>query len=152
MTDITIYHNPACGTSRTVLALIRQSGVEPEVIEYLVTPPSRVTLEGIIAAIGAPVRDLLRQKGTPYDELGLGEPRWTDAQLIDAMLLHPMLINRPIVITPRGTRLCRPSETVLDLLPKPPAGAFVKHDGDAVPDAESRRLRAALARGRARFL
>ena len=117
MTDITIYHNPACGTSRNVLALIRNSGAEPTVVEYLKTPPDRATLERLIAAIGSPVRDVMRQKGTPFDELGLSDPTWTDAQLIDFMLQHPILINRPIVVTPLGTRLCRPSEAVLDILP-----------------------------------
>ncbi len=140
MTDITIYHNPACGTSRNVLALIRNSGEEPEVIEYLKNPPDRATLEGLIAAMGVPVRDVLRQKGTPYDELGLGDPQWTDAQLIDFMLQHPILINRPIVVTPLGTRLCRPSEAVLDLLPQPQQGAFAKEDGEAVVDAKGQRV------------
>ena len=140
MTDITIYHNPACGTSRNVLALIRNSGEEPAVIEYLKNPPDRSTLEGLIAAMGVPVRDVLRQKGTPYDELGLGDPQWTDAQLIDFMLQHPILINRPIVVTPLGTRLCRPSEAVLDILPQPQQGAFAKEDGEAVVDAKGQRV------------
>ena len=140
MTDITIYHNPACGTSRNVLALIRNSGEEPEVIEYLKTPPDRATLERLIAAMGVPVRDMLRQKGTPYDELGLGDPKWTDAQLIDFMLQHPILINRPLVVTPLGTRLCRPSEAVLDILPQPQQGAFDKEDGEAVVDTEGQRV------------
>lgn len=140
MTDITIYHNPACGTSRNVLALIRNSGTEPEVIEYLKTPPDRATLERLIAAMGVPVRDVLRQKGTPYDELGLGDDKWTDAQLIDFMLQHPILINRPIVVTPLGTRLCRPSEAVLDILPQPQQGAFAKEDGEAVVDAKGQRV------------
>ncbi len=140
MTDITIYHNPACGTSRNVLALIRNSGETPTVIEYLKTPPDRTTLERLIAAMGVPVRDVLRQKGTPYDELGLGDPQWTDAQLIDFMLQHPILINRPIVVTPLGTRLCRPSEAVLDLLPQPQQGAFAKEDGEAVVDAKGQRV------------
>ena len=140
MTDITIYHNPACGTSRNVLALIRNSGTEPEVIEYLKTPPDRATLERLIAAMGVPVHDVLRQKGTPYDELGLGAPQWTDAQLIDFMLQHPILMNRPIVVTPLGTRLCRPSEAVLDILPKPQQGAFAKEDGEAVVDAKGQRV------------
>jgi arsenate reductase len=116
MSDITIYHNPACGTSRNVLGLIRESGVEPTVIEYLKTPPSRETLTALIAAMGMPVRDALRIKGSPYEELGLGDPKWTDEQLIDFMLAHPILMNRPIVVSPLGTRLCRPAETVLDLL------------------------------------
>ena len=117
MAMITIYHNPACGTSRNALALIRNSGVEPQVIEYLKTPPSRAELVELIARMGIPVRDLLRRKGTPYDELGLDDPKWTDDQLIDQMLAHPILINRPIVVTPLGVKLCRPSETVLDILP-----------------------------------
>ena len=140
MTDITIYHNPACGTSRNVLALIRNSGEAPTVIEYLKAPPDRATLERLIAGMGVPVRDVLRQKGTPYDELGLGDPTWTDAQLIDFMLQHPILINRPIVVTPLGTRLCRPSEAVLDILPQPQQGAFAKEDGEAVVDAKGQRV------------
>lgn len=140
MSDIAIYHNPACGTSRNVLGLIRNSGVEPTVIEYLKTPPSRETLEALIAAMGVPVRDVLRIKGTPYEELGLGDPKWTDAQLIDFMLQHPILINRPIVATPLGTRLCRPSEEVLDLLPNPQQGAFNKEDGEPVVDVSGRRV------------
>ena len=140
MTDITIYHNPACGTSRNVLALIRNSGEEPEVIEYLKTPPDRATLEGLIAAIGVRARDVLRQKGTPYDELGLSDPKWTDAQLVDFMLQHPILINRPIVVAPLGTRLCRPSEAVLDILPQPQQAAFAKEDGEAVVDAKGQRV------------
>jgi arsenate reductase (glutaredoxin) len=114
---ITIYHNPGCGTSRNTLELIRNAGFEPQVIEYLKTPPDRATLEGLIARMGIRPRELLREKGTPYAELGLGEDRWSDAQLIDHMLAHPILINRPIVVTPRGVRLCRPAERVLDLLP-----------------------------------
>lgn len=129
---ITIYHNPACGTSRNTLAMIRQSGEEPTVIEYLKTPPSRERLVELIAAIGAPVRDIMRQKGTPYEELGLDDAAVTDAQLIDAMLAHPILINRPIVETPKGTRLCRPSEVVLEILPNPQIGAFTKEDGEVV--------------------
>ncbi len=140
MSDITIYHNPDCGTSRNVLALIRNSGVEPTVIEYLKTPPDRATLERLIADMGTPVRDLLREKGTPRAELGLADPKWSDAQLIDCMLQHPILINRPIVVTPLGTRLCRPSETVLDILPGPQQGAFSKEDGEAVIDAKGRRV------------
>ena len=138
---ITIYHNPACGTSRNVLALIRNSGVEPRVIEYLKTPPSRAELVDLIARMGIPVRDLLRRKGTPYDELGLDDPKWTDDQLIDQMLAHPILINRPIVVTPLGVKLCRPSETVLDILPDPQRGAFTKEDGEAVVAADGARLR-----------
>ena len=140
MSDITIYHNPACGTSRNVLALIRNTGDEPTVVEYLKTPPDRATLTQLIAAMGVPVRDVLRQKGTPYDELGLGDPKWSDEQLIDFMLQHPILINRPIVVTPLGTRLCRPSEAVLDILPKPQQGAFAKEDGEAVVDAKGQRV------------
>ena len=140
MTDITIYHNAACGTSRNVLALIRNSGAEPTVIEYLKNPPNRATLERLIAAIGSPVRDVMREKGTPFDELGLSDPKWTDAQLIDFMLQHPILINRPIVVTPLGTRLCRPSEAVLDILPNPQQAAFAKEDGEAVVDAKGQRV------------
>ena len=140
MSDITIYHNPACGTSRNVLALIRNSGQEPTVIEYLQTPPDRATLVGLIAAMGIAVRDVLRQKGTPYDELGLGDPQWTDEQLLDFMLQHPILINRPIVVTPLGVRLCRPSEAVLDILPQPQRAAFSKEDGEAVIDAKGQRI------------
>ena len=116
MKDITIYHNPACGTSRNVLGLIRGAGIEPRVIEYLKTPPDRATLESLIAQMKIRPRDLLREKGTPYAELGLGEDRWSDAELIGQMLAHPILINRPIVVTRRGAKLCRPSETVMDLL------------------------------------
>lgn len=140
MSDITIYHNPACATSRNVLALIRNSGAEPRVIEYLKTPPDRAQLQQLIRAMGIGVRDLLRQKGTPYDELGLADARWSDAQLIDSMLQHPLLINRPIVVTPLGTRLCRPSETVLDILPRPQQQAFAKEDGEAVIDAKGQRV------------
>lgn len=140
MSTITIYHNPACGTSRNVLSLIHNSGEEPTVIEYLKTPPDRETLEQLIAAMGIPVRDVLRQKGTPFDELGLADTQWTDAQLIDFMLQHPILINRPIVVTPLGTRLCRPSEVVLDILPQPQQGAFYKEDGEAVIDAKGQRV------------
>lgn len=131
MGNITIYHNPACGTSRNVLALIRNSGEEPTVIEYLKNPPDRATLLHLIQAMGVPVREVLQQKGTPYDELGLANPKWTDGQLIDFMLQHPLLINRPIVLTPLGTRLCRPSEAVLDILPRPQQAAFSKEDGQA---------------------
>ena len=140
MNDFTIYHNPHCGTSRNVLAMIRNSGVEPDIIEYLTTPPDRDTLLRLIDAAGLRPRDLLRQKGTPYDELHLGDPTWTDNQLIDFMLQHPILINRPLVVTPLGTRLCRPSETVLDILPQAQRGAFVKEDGQAVTDQEGRRV------------
>lgn len=135
---VTIYHNPACGTSRNVLAMIRQSGEEPEVIEYLKTPPTREKLQELIAAMGIPVRDLLRRKGTPYDELGLDDPALSDAELLDAMMAHPILINRPIVVTEKGVKLCRPSETVLEILPNPTIGAFTKEDGEAVlPQGEN---------------
>ncbi|GGB31124.1 arsenate reductase (glutaredoxin) [Allosediminivita pacifica] len=129
---MTIYHNPACGTSRNVLAMIRQSGVEPEVILYLETPPSRERLIELIAEMGLSVRDLLRRKGTPFDELGLDDPSLADAELIDAMMAHPILINRPIVITNKGTKLCRPSETVLEILENPDIGTFTKEDGEVV--------------------
>lgn len=138
--QFTIYHNPDCGTSRNALALIRNSGVEPTVIEYLKTPPDRVTLTALIAAMGVPVRDVLREKGTPYTQLNLGDPVLSDDDLIDAMLAHPILINRPIVVTPLGTKLCRPSEIVLDLLPSPQRGPFVKEDGEVVIDADGRRV------------
>jgi len=128
---VTIYHNPACGTSRNTLAMIRQSGEEPEVIEYLKTPPDRQTLMKLIRAMGISVRELLREKGTPYAELGLADPKWTDEQLIDLMMQHPILINRPIVVTPKGARLCRPSELVLDLLDHPPS-SFTKENGEKV--------------------
>jgi len=140
MSQITIDHNPACGTSRNVLGLIRNSGEEPTVIEYLKTPPDRDTLKALIAAMGVPVRAVLREKGTPYAELNLSDLKWSDEQLIDFMLQHPILINRPIVVTPLGTRLCRPSEAVLDLLPQPQRGAFNKEDGEPVVDAEGRRV------------
>jgi arsenate reductase len=140
MNDITIYHNPACGTSRNVLALIRNTGEEPTVIEYLKTPPDRATLTQLIAAMGVPAREVLRQKGTPYDELGLGDAKWRDEELIDFMLQHPILINRPVVVTPIATRLCRPSEAVLDILPRPQRGAFSKEDGEAVIDAKGQRV------------
>lgn len=130
---ITIYHNPACGTSRNTLAMIRQSGEEPVVIEYLKTPPSRERIVELIKAMNIPVRGLLREKGTPYDELGLGDPKWSDDELIDFMMQQPILINRPIVVTDKGVRLCRPSEAVLDILPNPDIGRFVKEDGEVVP-------------------
>ncbi|WPC71124.1 glutaredoxin-dependent arsenate reductase [Aeromonas hydrophila] len=138
--QITIYHNPACGTSRNTLALIRNSGVEPTVIHYLETPPSRETLLGLIAAMGMPVRDLLRQNVPPYEALGLAENKFSDDELVDAMLAHPILINRPIVVTPLGTKLCRPSEVVLEILPSPQQGAFSKEDGEQVVDAQGRRI------------
>lgn len=136
---ITIYHNPACGTSRNTLAMIRQSGEEPEVIEYLNTPPSRERLVELIRALGITPRELLRQKGTPYQELGLDDPKWSDDELIDFMLAHPILINRPIVVTPFGTRLCRPSEQVLDILPNRDIGPFTKEDGEVVIGANQAR-------------
>ncbi|MGY3977701.1 glutaredoxin-dependent arsenate reductase [Aeromonas mytilicola] len=139
-TAITIYHNPACGTSRNTLALIRNSGVEPTVIHYLETPPSRETLVTLIAAMGMPARDLLRKNVPPFEALGLAEDRFSDDELIDAMLVHPILINRPIVVTPLGTRLCRPSEVVLDILPSPQQGAFTKEDGERVVDEKGRRI------------
>lgn len=138
---ITIYHNPDCGTSRNTLAMIRQSGEEPEVIEYLKTPPSRERLKELIDAMGITPRELLRRKGTPYDELGLDDPKWSDEELITFMLEHPILINRPIVVTPLGVKLCRPSEAVLDILPNPGIGPFTKDDGEVVIDAEGRRVR-----------
>jgi arsenate reductase (glutaredoxin) len=130
--SIVIYHNPACGTSRNTLAMIRQSGDEPEVVEYLKTPPSRERLKELIAMMGIPVRALLREKGTPYHDLGLSDPKWSDDELIDFMIAHPILINRPIVVTPKGARLCRPSELVLEILPNPGVGAFTKEDGEVV--------------------
>ncbi|MET7141107.1 arsenate reductase (glutaredoxin) [Xanthomonas sp. PPL139] len=138
MPTITIYHNPACGTSRNVLGLIRNSGVEPIVIEYLKTPPDRATLQALAAASGLPLRELIRQKGTLYAELGLDDPTLDDDALLDAMLQHPILLNRPIVVTPLGTRLCRPSETVLGILPSPQRGAFAKEDGTPLVDAQGR--------------
>mgnify|MGYP001168747737 CR=1 FL=1 len=137
---IVIYHNPACGTSRNALAMIRQSGEEPEVIEYLKTPPARARLADLIRQMGISPRAVLRQQGTPYAELDLGNPKWTDDELIDFMMAHPILINRPIVVTPKGTRLCRPSETVLDILPNPEIGPFTKDDGQGVIDAEGKRV------------
>ena len=140
-TQITIYHNPACGTSRNTLELIRNSGVEPTVVHYLETPPSRETLVALIGAMGMPVRDLLRKNVPPYEALELAENRFSDGDLIDAMLAHPILINRPIVVTPLGTRLCRPSEVVLDILPSPQQGAFTKEDGEQVVDAAGNRIK-----------
>ncbi|MGA2398046.1 MAG: arsenate reductase (glutaredoxin) [Steroidobacteraceae bacterium] len=140
MTEITIYHNPACGTSRNTLALIRNAGVEPTIIEYLKDPPDRATLEMMITKMGIGPRGLLRQKGTLYAELRLDAPHWTDAQLIDHMLAHPILINRPIVITPWGVKLCRPSEAVLDILPLPQKGPLSKEDGTPLIDAMGRRM------------
>jgi arsenate reductase len=140
MSQITIYHNPACETSRNVLAMILNSGEEPTIIEYLKTPPDRKALTALIAAMGIPVRAVLRKKGTPYAELGLDDPKWSDEQLIGFMLQHPILINRPIVVTPLGTLLCRPSETVLDILPQPQRGAFSKENGEVVVNAEGHRV------------
>jgi len=137
--DVIIYHNPDCGTSRNTLAMIRNAGVEPHIIEYLKTPPTRRLLSELIARMGIPVRDLLREKGTPYAELGLGDLTLTDDRLLDAMMAHPILINRPIVVSPKGVRLCRPSELVLDLLP-PQHGEFVKEDGERVIDEHGRRV------------
>ena len=140
MTTIVIYHNPACGTSRNTLALIRNSGVEPHVVEYLKTPPSRALLVEMIAAAGMTPRDLLREKGTPYAELGLGDAALPDDALVDAMMAHPILINRPLVVTPLGVKLCRPSEAVLDILPDAQLGAFTKEDGEQVIDAAGQRV------------
>ena len=140
MSDITIYHNPRCGTSRNTLAMIRNSGEEPVVVEYLKTPPSREKLVELIAAAGLGVRGIMRAKEALFTELGLADPAKTDEALIDAMMAHPILINRPIVVTPLGTRLCRPSELVLDILPQPQRGAFAKEDGEHVVDAEGRRV------------
>ncbi|MBB6412499.1 arsenate reductase (glutaredoxin) [Mesorhizobium sangaii] len=137
---ITIYHNPDCGTSRNTLAIIRQSGEEPEVIEYLKTPPSRQKLVELIAAMGMTPRELLREKGTPYAELGLADPKWSDDDILDFMLAHPILINRPIVVSPLGVVLARPSEKVLDILPTPDIGAFTKEDGEVVFDASGKRV------------
>jgi arsenate reductase len=135
---ITIFHNPNCGTSRNVLALIRNSGEEPEVIQYLKTPPSTAQLRKLLKALGIRARELLRQKGTPYDEMGLADPKWSDDELIEFMHVHPILINRPIVVTPLGAKLCRPSEVVLDILPKPQRGAFAKEDGQVVVDSRGK--------------
>jgi arsenate reductase len=140
MTQVTIYHNPKCGTSRNTLALIRNAGVEPEVVLYLETPPNRETLIELIKSMGTPVRDLLRQKGTPYDELNLGDGNLSDDDLITHMLAHPILINRPIVVTPWGTKLCRPSEAVLDILPLPQLAPFTKEDGEVVIDEQGHRV------------
>jgi arsenate reductase len=137
--DIVIYHNPDCGTSRNTLAMIRNSGVEPHVVEYLKTPPTQALLAQLIDRMGVSVRLMLREKGTPFHELGLDDPALTDGQLLDAMMAHPILINRPIVVSPLGVKLCRPSEIVLDLLPNPQQAAFTKEDGDQVVDASGRR-------------
>jgi arsenate reductase len=138
--DIVIYHNPACGTSRNTLAMIRNAGIEPHVVEYLKTPPSRRLLEQLVARMGIPLRALVREKGTPYEELGLGDPALTDGQILDAMMQHPILINRPIVVSPLGVKLCRPSEVVLEILPQEQKGAFAKEDGQIVVDASGRRV------------
>ena len=138
--DVVIYHNPACGTSRNTLALIRNAGIEPHVVEYLKTPPSRALLVELIDRAGITSRDLLREKGTPYAELGLGDTSLPDDALVDAMMAHPVLINRPLVVSPLGVKLCRPSEAVLDLLPEPQQGAFAKEDGEKVVDASGQRI------------
>lgn len=135
---VTIFHNPACGTSRNVLALIRHAGIEPEIVEYLKTPPTRATLVNLVTAMGMSVRELLREKGTPYAELALGDLNRTDDELLDCIVRHPILMNRPVVVTPLGTRLCRPSEAVLDLLPAGPIADFTKEDGDVIQDAGRR--------------
>jgi arsenate reductase len=137
--DVIIYHNPDCGTSRNTLAMIRNAGIEPHVIEYLKTPPTRLLLRQLIGRMGVPVRDVIREKGTPYQELGLDNADLTDDQLLDAMMAHPILINRPIVVSPKGVRLCRPSEAVLDLLPQQ-QGEFVKEDGERMVDEHGRRV------------
>jgi arsenate reductase (glutaredoxin) len=143
MRDVIIYHNPDCGTSRNTLGLIRNAGIEPHVVEYLKSPPSRVMLENLIARMGIAPRNLLREKGTPYQDLGLDDPALTEAQILDAMLAHPILINRPIVVTGRGVRLCRPSEEVVDILPAPQLGAFTKEDGEIVADSQGRKVEGA---------
>ena len=138
--DITIYHNPKCGTSRNTLALIRSTGTEPQVIDYVSNPPNREVLKNLIAKAGLTVRDAIREKGTPYAELCLDSPALSDDELLDAMLAHPILINRPFVVTTNGVRLCRPSEVVLDILPLPQKGLFIREDGEIVIDAEGRRV------------
>jgi arsenate reductase len=140
--DVVIYHNPDCGTSRNTLAMIRNAGIEPHVIEYLKTPPAKPLLLSLIRRMGIPVRELLREKGTPFSELGLERAELSDDQLLDAMMQYPILINRPIVVSPLGVRLCRPSELVLDLLPTPQQGAFAKEDGEVVVDAAGHRVKA----------
>jgi arsenate reductase len=140
MSEVTIYHNPACGTSRNTLAMIRNAGIEPTVIEYLSDPPTRETLVTMISSAGLTVRQALRDKGTPYQELGLADPSLSDAQLLDTMMAHPILINRPFVLTPLGTRLCRPSEVVLEILPAPQKGSFAKEDGEVVVDQRGQRV------------
>jgi arsenate reductase (glutaredoxin) len=138
--DVIIYHNPECGTSRNTLAMIRNAGIEPHVVEYLKTPPSRALLKQLIARMAMPARQLLREKGTPFAELGLDDPTLSDAQLVDAMMDHPILINRPIVVTPLGVKLCRPSEAVLDILPAAQKAAFTKEDGEVVIDQSGHRV------------
>jgi arsenate reductase (glutaredoxin) len=138
--SVWIYHNPECGTSRNTLALIRNAGVEPTIIEYLKTPPDKATLKSLLQRMATGPRELLREKGTPYAELGLGAATWTDDQLIDQMIAHPILINRPIVVTPWGVKLCRPSEAVLDILPLPQRGPFAKEDGELVIDSNGKRI------------
>lgn len=140
MSTVTIYHNPACGTSRNTLALIRNAGIEPTIVEYLNTPLSKAELNVLIAAMGVPARAVLRQKGTPYEALNLADAKWTDDQLLDFMVEHPLLINRPIVVTTKGALLCRPSELVLDILPLPQQEAFTKEDGEVVINAEGQRV------------
>ncbi len=139
--DVVIYHNPACGTSRNTLALIRHVGIEPHVIEYLKTPPGRAVVQDLAARMGVPLREMLREKGTPFAELGLGDPALGDDALLDAIEARPVLLNRPIVVTPKGVRLCRPSEAVLDLLPEDGLKPFVKEDGEVVIDPDGRRVR-----------
>lgn len=141
--DVIIYHNPQCGTSRNTLGLIRNAGIEPHIVEYLKTPPTRLLLREMIERMDAGVRQVIREKGTPFEELGLGDPSLSDDRLLDAMMAHPILINRPIVVTPLGVRLCRPSEAVLDILPAPQRGEFRKEDGEPVVDAGGRRTRPA---------
>lgn len=138
--DVTIYHNPACGTSRNTLAMIRNAGIEPTVIEYLKTPPSRLEIQTMVAKAGLTLREALREKGTPFEELGLDKPEVTDEQLLDAIEAHPILLNRPFVVTPMGVRLCRPSELVLDILPQTHQGAFIKEDGEKVLDEKGNRI------------
>ncbi|WEX78430.1 arsenate reductase (glutaredoxin) [Sinorhizobium numidicum] len=138
--NVTIYHNPACGTSRNTLAMIRNAGIEPTIIAYLETPPSRADLKAMIEAAGLTVREAIREKGTPFEELGLSNPALSDDELLDAMIKHPILINRPFVVTPMGTRLCRPSEVVLEILPDTHKGSFSKEDGEAVLDPQGKRI------------
>ena len=139
-TDIVVYHNPDCGTSRNTLAMIRNAGIEPHVVDYVKTPPSRAMLESLIERAGLSPREVLREKGTPFAELGLGDESLSDTALVDAMMEHPILINRPLVVSPLGVRLCRPSEAVLDILPSPQQGAFTKEDGEQVADVAGKRI------------